>query len=296
MARRLLTRKRQQWVRNRTTTLKGKALRHSIKLEARYADDLERITKQMIAETEKVVMRLFKSDASRQFFGMDASVASAARVALNRLQKQFEKQFNEKGRFYTRKMVNGADKASKGALHRSLEKLSGGLSLKTDILTGELKEVLTATVAENVGLIKTVPQTYLSQVRGAVMRSITQPATDGLAGVQVRIQKVLTERAKQIRNKARNIALDQTRKTYNNLNRGRMEAVGLGKFEWVHSGGGQKPRKLHQNQLNGNIYSFDNLPIIDDRTGERGIPGQAINCRCTMLPVIEFEQGEIDNG
>jgi uncharacterized protein with gpF-like domain len=41
--------------------------------------------------------------------------------------------------------------------------------------------------------------------------------------------------------------------------------------------------------MDGKIFSFDDLPIIDRKTGERGIPGQAINCRCTMTPVYEFD-------
>jgi len=40
------------------------------------------------------------------------------------------------------------------------------------------------------------------------------------------------------------------------------------------------------------IFSFDDLPVIDRRSGERGIPGQAINCRCRMAPVIEFDNDE----
>lgn len=291
MPRRLLTKKRERWLGNRTTVMRGKTLRNSLPLEKRYADDLERITRQMILETERAVKSLFESDESEQYYATDASISSQARILMNQLERKFDKLFAEKSSFYAQKMINGAKTASKSALHSSLEQLSGGLSIKTDILTGELNDVLKATVAENVGLIKTVPQTYLEQVRGAVMRSITQPATEGLAGVQKEINQVLTKRAKQIRNKARNIATDQTRKTYNNINKARMESVGVKKFEWVHSGGGQKPRKLHQEVLNGKIFSFDDLPVIDERTGEKGIPGQAINCRCTMLPVIEFEDG-----
>ena len=44
--------------------------------------------------------------------------------------------------------------------------------------------------------------------------------------------------------------------------------------------------------LNGGIFDFDNLPVIDEKTGERGIPGQAINCKCRMRPIVEFEKGE----
>lgn len=292
MARRLLTPKREKWVRNREVTLKGKALRGGVTAGARYAKDLDRITLQMIRETEREIRKLLRSDTSRQFFAMDASIASQARMLVDRITKKYNKLFAEKARTYTDRMVTDVDRESRTTLGESLNQLSGGLSIKTDILTGELNEVVKATVAENTALIKTVPEEYLGQVRGAMMRSITQPATAGLKGVIEQINDVLDTRARQIRNKAKNVALDQTRKFYNNLNRGRMEAVGLKKFEWVHSGGGQKPRKLHQEVLNGQIFSFDDLPVIDEKTGERGIPGQAINCRCTMLPVIEFENGE----
>lgn len=288
MARRLLTRRREQWAKNRSGVFRGKVLRNSVALEARYARDLRRVTDAMVAQTRKEIMRLFRSDDSRQFFAEDASIASQARMALNRLEKRFNKLFNDRARGYATKMVRGAAAASKSALHSSLEELSGGLSLKTDILTGELKDMLTATVNENTALIKTIPRTYLDQVRSIVNRAIISPQSGGLEGLIGRLDALLDARAKQIRNKAKNLALDQTRKTYNNLNAGRMRAVGVTKFEWVHSGGAQKPRHLHKFKLNGQIFDLDNPPVIDEKTGERGIPGQAINCQCGMLPVIEF--------
>ena len=291
MTKRILTKKREIWTRNRDVTLRGNLLRYNVASQNRYVKNLDRLTVWMIQETEKTVNKLFASDAARQFYAMDASLSSQARILLNALEKQLLKQFTSNAKPLAESMVKAMDKDSKSTLHGSLKKLSGGLSLKTSVLTGPLKEVLNASVTANVDLIKTVPQDYLAQVRGSVLRSITQPANRGLAGVQADIQKVLTQRARQIRNKARNIALDQTRKTYNNINKGRMEALGVNEFEWVHSGGGEEPRELHQQRLNGNIYSFDDLPIIDERTGERGIPGQAINCRCTMLPVIKFGRG-----
>ena len=89
-------------------------------------------------------------------------------------------------------------------------------------------------------------------------------------------------------NRGANIARDQTRKAYNNLNAARMRKVGVTEFIWRHSGGGRNPRDLRQNVLNGKKFSLDDLPVIDERTGETGIPGQAINCKCTMEPVVTF--------
>ena len=71
-----------------------------------------------------------------------------------------------------------------------------------------------------------------------------------------------------------------------------LQAVGLNKYEWIHSGAGQQPREFHRDVLNGQIFDLDDPPIIDEDTGERGIPSQLINCRCTMRPVLEFEDGE----
>jgi uncharacterized protein with gpF-like domain len=69
-----------------------------------------------------------------------------------------------------------------------------------------------------------------------------------------------------------------------------MQKIGIKKFKWRHSGGGAHPRPLHRNVLNGNIYSFDDPPVIDEKTGQRGFPGQLINCRCVMISVIEFDE------
>lgn len=54
-----------------------------------------------------------------------------------------------------------------------------------------------------------------------------------------------------------------------------MKSAGVKKFQWLHSAGGRDPRPLHINDypsgLNGGIFSFDDLPVIDEKTGERGI-------------------------
>ena len=170
-------------------------------------------------------------------------------------------------------------------MHSSMQKLSGGLSLKTSVISGTMKETMTASVAENVALIKSIPQKYGTDIAGAVMRSIT--AGNGLQD----LIPALENYEGQTERRARNIALDQTRKAYNSLNKGRLQALGVKEFEWLHTGGSQKPRKDHQ-EMSGNIYRFDDPPVIDQRTGERGFPGQAPNCRCRILPVIRFDTGE----
>ena len=62
---------------------------------------------------------------------------------------------------------------------------------------------------------------------------------------------------------------------------------GYNKFKWITNLDGRE-RPLHK-ELNGKIFSFDDPPIIDERTGQRGLPKETYNCRCTFVPVIDKE-------
>ena len=58
-------------------------------------------------------------------------------------------------------------------------------------------------------------------------------------------------------------------------------------FRW-HTNIDGRERPLHK-QLNGKIFRFDNPPIIDERTGQTGLPGETYNCRCTLSPIASKE-------
>lgn len=67
-------------------------------------------------------------------------------------------------------------------------------------------------------------------------------------------------------------------------------------YRW-HSSNDERVRPLHKelakkenNQygINGtNIFAFDNPPVIDERTGQRGLPAETYNCRCVMSPYVD---------
>ena len=268
-----LTRKREAWAASRSEApiFKGDPLAHNAAAAVRYVGALSSLTAQMTAQVTRDVLKLFKTDAAAAHFGQDATIASQSRILLADLGNRFNALFAKKAKPLAESMVKDADKASTPALHSSLQKLSGGMSLKTSAWNSSLEEIYKASVAENVSLIKSIASEYLQKVEGAVMRSIT--TGNGLQDLVPALEQYegMTHR------RAKNIALDQTRKVYNSINRGRMEALGVQKFMWHHSGGGAHPREDHV-EMDGEIFSFEELPIIDERTGERGIPGQAPNC------------------
>lgn len=287
MSEKLLTKKRKAWVGKfkPTAVLRGTVLHHNAAVSNRYRDSLKKLVREMTAESVKQIRKLYASDHAKAHFSADASITAQARIITNSLSNTFAALFSKRAPSLAESMVNRSAAASKSSLHESLKALSGGLSIKSSEISPSLRQIMKASVVENVGLIKSIQSDYATKLQGAVMRSITHG--DGLEGLIPTIEKLgeMTER------RATNIALDQTRKVFSTINADRMQGLGVRKFEWVHSGGGAHPRELHM-EYDGEIFSFDDLPVIDENTGETGIPAQAINCGCTMIPVIEFENGE----
>lgn len=293
----LLTPSKAAWAKNRDVTLRGKTLNYNVSQQIKYQKAILKLVRMMAAETKEKISRLFESSSAESFIdqqqeaaAMDASIADQAKKLMKELMGKFESLFALKAQPLAEEMVKGAKKTSQTSLQSSLKQLSGGLSLKTGVVPNGMEDVSTAIVSENVSLIKSIPSQYFNDITGSVMRSITFGG-EGLKTLIPQIQKYngITQR------RATNIALDQTRKAYNSINKQRMQSIGVKQFEWVHSGGGQHPRKSHE-KISGHIFSFENLEKEQAALGvpeaDRGIPGQAINCRCTINPVIRFDNGD----
>lgn len=270
--------------------LRGGILRPNVAIQQEYVnavltmvrrlgDDIKRELKRVFAEsTHHGAMDDDKGD--RATFG---NVSSQARIVMNGLVDKYEPLFNRLAKKSTKRMIARTIKNSSVTLGMSLKDMSSSVTLNTDILNDRLQEIVTASTAEAANLIKLIPQKYLGEVQGQVMRSIT---TGG--GMQT-LLPYLTEKYGQNIRHARNVAMDQTRKAYNNINAGRMQAIGVKEFEWIHTGGTQHPRKDHID-LDGKTFSLDDLPVIGVMYGQevRGKPGDLPFCRCVMRPIVSF--------
>lgn len=68
----------------------------------------------------------------------------------------------------------------------------------------------------------------------------------------------------------------------------RYQESGIKRYRWSASGGASgdgRTRKLHR-ELHGNEFFYSSPPVIDERTGIRGNPGQIWNCRCDAIPIL----------
>lgn len=284
-----LSQKREKWADQRGgATFTGKPLNPPDLPEARYRQQLDKMVQAMSATTERELRRLYRtSEAKALGLAMDASFANMAARLVKRLIERFTALFTDKAGGLANALANGISRQSAVGLGQSLKDVSGGVTLKTDVVSGAVADVVTASVKQNVALIKSIPREYFLEIEGATMRSIQTGR--GMADLQPFLEK----RFDITKKRAALIARDQTSKATTAINQARMQGLGVKKFKWLHSYGGKEPRPLHKDVLNGNIYSFDDLPVIDERTGERGLPGQLINCRCRMVPVIEFKSEEV---
>lgn len=102
------------------------------------------------------------------------------------------------------------------------------------------------------------------------------------------IKKLLINDYELSQNRAVLIARQESNLLMAEYTRERYSNLGIKKFEW-QTAGDRKVRDSHQ-ELDGKIFDFNNPPIINKDTGERGLPGQAVNCRCVMVPVLDDEE------
>lgn len=135
-----------------------------------------------------------------------------------------------------------------------------------------------AVIAENVNLIRSIPQQFLKDVETAVWTSV-------MAGGS------LTELSNKIESsygvgyrRAALIARDQNAKAKAVMERTRRRELGVTEAIWQHSAGGKEPRPTHV-AMSGKRYRIDD-GMYDSAIGKNTWPGIEINCRCTSRAVL----------
>ena len=261
------------------------ALRPNAGIEAEFVKAVTRQVTFMANDIRKELEAVFKETDFNS--AMDASITSQARITLNYLLNKWKARFNIIAKSAVDRMIARTMKNSAVTLGMSLREVSKDFQIDTSFSDARLQEVIKASTQEAANLIKTIPVNYINEVQGQVMRSIT--TGQGLKD----LVPYLTKKYQGNVRKAKNVALDQTRKAYQSINTSRLKSLGVKKFIWVHSGGGKEPRIEHI-KMSGKEYSFDNPPIIGVMYGNevRGLPGDLPNCRCICKPVITFDLEE----
>jgi len=145
--------------------------------------------------------------------------------------------------------------------------------------TRESIEAYRIVAAENVGLIRSIPRKYHAEVEQKVWNAVRNGSD--LNKLSTELRKAYGSTIKR----AALIARDQNAKAKAVIERVRQQELGIRRGIWMHSNAGKEPRPTHV-AMNGKPYDLAK-GMWDSDEKEWVHPGQLINCRCTMKPVIE---------
>lgn len=205
----------------------------------------------------------------------DKSPARALQDAFRRLARRWEAKFAalapELGAWFAQGVADRSDAALKGSLKRA------GFSVEFK-LTAPVNDVLQATMAQQVGLIRSIAAEHLAKVEGVVMRSVQAGRDMGSLATELEATYGVTKR------RAAFIARSQNNIATATITRTRQQGLGIEQAQWVHSAGGRVPRPEHvaagRDKL---VYEVGKGAFLE---GKWTWPGVEINCRCVSRSVI----------
>ena len=240
-------------------------------IEAAYAKQITALLDEM---TDSVEYWLKAGYRKHEPLMAQDSVSTDMQKIIQALIKRFARKFSDLAKIAAYMMANKTFKHVDRTMKSHLIKLNWTVPFKVN---KPMQDALDATIHENVGLIRSIPQEYLTDIEGAVMRSYA-------VGHDL---KTMTDEIQRIggvtRRRAAFIAHDQTSKANATATRARSVALGFTKAVWRHSKGGKEPRPSHV-AANGTVYEQAKGCLID---GESILPGTKINCRCLGIVVVE---------
>ena len=209
----------------------------------------------------------------------DETPAAALLRAIRGLRKRWLKRFDVASVKLAEYFATAVKDRSDAALKKILK--DGGFAVEWR-MTPAMRDVMGATVGEQVGLIKTIPARYFDQIEGAVMRSVSTG----------RDLKQLTDDIEKIgdvtRKRAAFIARDQSNKATATMTRTRqLETFGAeAEAQWLHSGGGKVPRPSHLKAGKDKVRYKVSDGWLDPAINKRIWPGTEINCRCAGKMIV----------
>lgn len=247
------------------------AVRPNAGLQMLYRRKIEALTDAMHKSVEYWIRAAYRANAPE--IAQDASPASLLQQVIRRLMRKWQKKFDEAAPELARYFATAVHRRTDNQLRAILKKSGFSVGFK---MTREYNDVMQATVGEQVGLIRTIPQKYLSEVQGAVMRSVA-------TGRDVAtLQKDILKTYGVTKRRAALIARDQNNKATATLTRVRQDGLGIVEAEWLHSHGGKEPRPEHL-AFSGKRYIIAKGAYLE---GKWVWPGTEINCRCVSRSII----------
>lgn len=194
--------------------------------------------------------------------------------------EEIREKFEREAERIARKFVGSSDKHCRAGLINALKKAgySPADIRKLRQRPADMDAILEQMVAENVALIRNIPEKVQKQIRAMVTKSAENNRDLGGLVEELKGLKEMTVR------RARTISRDQNNKVTAQVSILRVQTLGITQGVWMHRSIGKTYRKSHV-AMNGKTFDLS-AGMWDEDAGEWVLPGQLVNCGCTYKPVL----------
>lgn len=264
---------------NKTTyILEVDELKFNKAIEINYRHELLVMKRQMVKEYNEEITKYYK----QHYFYLvgDNDVVEELQNIIDKIGQKWYLKFFFKSKPLSSKVVN--------EINRHNDKRFDNLKKKHPFLLNKTEDreqrtkIIESGIAENVGLIKSIPQKYHEQVQGSVMRTV------GIGGDLQQLTKELSKYSNLTSKRINLIARDQTAKATALLDRQKAIDTGFTTAIWQKSIAGKTHRKDHA-EANNTEFDISKGCLI---SGEYILPRMKINCKCSYKLVIKFNNDE----
>ena len=128
---------------------------------------------------------------------------------------------------------------------------------------------------------------YITKIETTLLDGLDRIVSNAVRGGvrSSELAKQLTRRFGIEKRHAKLIARDQTNKLNGRVTKATQQSAGIEKYKW-RSSRDERTRDRHR-ELDGTIQRWDSPPLYAGPYDEPAHPGEAIQCRCVAIPVIE---------
>lgn len=259
--------------------MKLRAIRANAGLEAWLRKRLEREIADMAKSIEWWVGAAYRKQYPRITLnlGQDAAPADLLQRVLDSLRTRWGARFDALGEEIAEKFAERSGSNTDDAIEAAMR--AAGMRVKLQISKAQ-RDQLAGTIQENVSLIRSIPEQYLTSVEGAVMRSVLAGRDLGTLTSELKAAHGVTHR------RAAFIARDQNNKATAYFTKTRQLELGIQEAVWVHSGAGKHPRPSHVKAGSDRVVYNVAEGWLDPHLNKRIWPGTEPNCRCTCRSIV----------
>lgn len=240
-------------------------------VRAAYRRRLHRLISEMQRSTVWWLRAAYRRDEARIIpdFAQDASPARMLQKVLNRLFRYWMRRWADEAVKIATEFVTKTQKRTTSSYEQAFK--AAGFAVKMDPSRAR-NDLVQALIAENVSLIRSIPQHYFTEITGLVQRSVSTGRDVDF------LMDELQKRYGVTRRRADLIARDQTNKATEAIKRVEDERLGVKVGIWVHIPGKYTSRATHK-AMNGKPFLISE-GLYDSAVGRKVLPGELVACQC----------------